>query len=121
MTVGLIAALFAITAIASGKTTHTYPVTVIIKVDRTAHKIGGEVISDAPAQFCEMSSVRVRRVMRGKDKVVARISTSDISKWSMKSWRALRGKRVYAETVRYRLPSRPVVCLAARSRSVTAP
>ena len=33
----------------------------------------------------------------------------------------IRGKRVYAEVLEYHLPSRPVVCLAARSRTVTAP
>lgn len=121
LTIGLIAAPLAVTAIASGETTHTYPVTVTIEVDRDAHKIGGEVISEAPAQFCELSSVRVRRVMPGKDKVVARLSPNDISEWSMKSWPALRGERVYAETSLYHLPNRPVVCLAARSRTVTAP
>lgn len=121
LTVALIGALLAIAAVAVGGTTHTYPVTLRIEVDRPANKIRGEVISDAPAQFCEMSSVRIRRVMRGKDKVVARIFPGDLSTWSMKSQRALRGKRVYAEVSRYRLPERPVVCLAARSRAVTAP
>jgi hypothetical protein len=118
---GLLAALLAIAATAFGETTHTYPVTVTIAVDRAAHKVGGEVLSEAPAQFCEMSTVRVLRVMPGKDKVVARIFPSDISQWSMKSPPALRGARVYAETSAYQLPSRPVVCLAGRSRTVTAP
>lgn len=116
-----IVAILAIAPAASGETTNTYSVTLTIAVDRAAHKISGTVVSDAPAQFCEMSTVRVRRAMRGHDRVVARIFPSDLSEWRMKSPPALRGKRVYAEVSAYHLPNRPVECLGARSRTVTAP
>jgi hypothetical protein len=118
---GPLAALMALGGAATAEDTHTYSVTVTIAVDRAAGKIGGEVISDAPAQFCEMSTVRVRRAMPGKDKVVARIFPSDVSTWSLKPGPGLKGAKVYAETSEYHLPSRPIVCLAARSRAVTAP
>jgi len=117
----LIAAIFAATPAAPGETTHVYPVTLTITVDRDAHRISGAVASEAPAQFCEMSTVRVREAMRGHDRVVARIFPNDFSEWRMKSPLALRGERVYAEVSPYHLPSRPVECLGARSRTVTAP
>ncbi len=120
MTVSLLAALV-VAAAASAGDTHTYSVTVTIKVDRAAHKLSGEVSSPAPSEFCSSSAVRVRRVMRGKDPVVGRVEPNELSEWHMKSRKALRGARVYAETLPYHLPSRPVVCLGARSRTVTAP
>jgi hypothetical protein len=119
--VSLIAAVVAIAPAASGETTHTYAVTLTIAVDRPARTIGGAVSSEAPAQFCEMSTVRVREAMRGHDRVVARIFPNDFSEWKLKSPPALRGKRVYAEVSAYHLPSRPVECLGARTRAVTAP
>jgi len=119
--VSLIAAVVAIAPAASGETTHTYPVTLTIAVDRPARSISGAVASEAPAQFCEMSTVRVREAMRGHDRVVARIFPNDFSEWKLKSPPALRGKRVYAEVSAYHLPSRPVECLGARTRTVTAP
>jgi len=119
--VGSVAATVAVAAPASGETTHTYPVSLTIAVDRAAKKIEGTVSSEAPAQFCEMSTVRVRRAMPGRDKVVARIFPNDLSAWRMKSPPALRGKRVYAEVLPYHLPERPVICLGTRSRTVTAP
>jgi hypothetical protein len=115
------AAVLAVAGPASGGTTHTYPVTLTIEVDRAAHRISGTVASDAPAQFCEESTVRIREVMPGRDKVVAFLTPSDLSTWGMRSWKSLRGARVYAEVSTYTLPSRPVVCLGARSRTVTAP
>jgi hypothetical protein len=105
---------------AFGETTHTYPVTLTIAVDRSAHKIGGTIETEAPSEFCEISTVRVRRVMAGHDKVVAGIPPY-AGEWRMKSPPALRGERIYAEVLSYHLPSRPVVCLGARSRTVTAP
>jgi hypothetical protein len=108
-------------AAAPGQATHVYPVTLTISVDRQAHKISGSVSSEAPAQFCEMSTVRVRRAMPGKDKAVARFFPNDFGEWHMRSPAALRGKRIYAEVSPYRLPERPVECLGARSRTVTAP
>ncbi len=118
--VASIAAILAITPTAFGETTHTYAVTLTIAVDRAAHKIDGTVASDAPGQFCELSTVRVRKVMPGKDKVVARLTPYG-NEWHMKSPPALRGERIYAEVSTYHLPSRPVECLGARSRTVTAP
>jgi hypothetical protein len=116
----LTTAAVAIAATASGETTHTYPVSLTISVDRAADKISGTIVTDAPSEFCESSTVRVLRVTPGKDKVVARIYPYG-GKWGMKSPAALHGERVYAELLSYHLPSRPVVCLAARSRTVTAP
>jgi len=109
------------TPVASGETTHVYPVTLTIAVDRPAHQIDVSVSSDAPAQFCEMSTIRIRRAMPGKDKVVARSFPNDFGEWHLKTPPALRGERVYAEVSGYHLPSRPVECLGARSRTVTAP
>lgn len=114
------AAIVAFAASASGETTHVYSVTLTISVDRTAGKLNGTVVSDAPSEFCDSSTVRIRRAMPGKDKVVARLTPYG-GEWHMKSSAALRGKRVYAEVLPYHLPARPVECLAARSRTVTAP
>jgi hypothetical protein len=115
-----IALILAIPPLAPGEATHTYAVTLTITVDRTAHKLDGVIASDAPGQFCELSTVRIRKVMPGKDKVVARLTPYG-NEWHMKSPPALRGERVYAEVSTYHLPSRPVECLGARSRAVTAP
>jgi hypothetical protein len=118
--VASIAAILATTATASGETTHTYPVTLTISVDRAAHKIGGAIVTDAPSEFCDSSTVRVAQAMPGKDKVVARVFPV-YGEWGLKSFPALKGKRIYAEVLAYHLPQRPVECLAARSRTVTAP
>jgi hypothetical protein len=105
----------------AGAVTHTYPVTVTIKVDRANRRLSGSVLSEAPSQFCEQATVRVRRVMPGRDKVVARIFPNTYSQWRFTVGPNLRGARVYAEVSQYHLPSRPVVCLGDRSRTVTAP
>ncbi len=118
--VASIAATLAGAAMAPAETTHTYAVTLTISVDRDAGKISGTILSDAPSEFCDSSTVRVRQVMPGHDKVVARLFP-EASEWGMKSPLALRGKRVYAEVLTYHLPQRPVECLGARSRTVTAP
>ncbi len=120
LVIAAIGMLFIVIPVASGETTHTYPVALTISVDRATHKIGGTIVTDAPSEFCEISTVRVRRVMPGHDKVVAGIPPYG-GEWRMKSPPALRGERIYAEVLTYRLPSRPVVCLGARSRAVTAP
>ncbi len=115
-----VAAILVMVPTAFGETTHTYAVTLTITVDRAAHRIDGAISSDAPGQFCELSTVRIRKVMPGKDKVVARL-TPYANEWHMKSPSALRGERIYAEVSSYHLPSRPVECFGARSRTVTAP
>jgi hypothetical protein len=120
MAIGLIAALL-IASAAGGETTHTYPVTVTIRAERAAHRLSGEVSSPAPSEFCTTSAVRVMRVARGKDTLVGRLEPNALSEWHMKSRKALRGARVYAETLPYHLPSRPVVCERGRSRAVRAP
>lgn len=120
MLVASVAAILAIAPTAFGETTHTYAVTLTITVDRAADKIDGAVASEAPGQFCELSTVRIRKVMPGKDKVVARL-TPYANEWHMKSPPALRGERIYAEVLTYHLPGRPVECLGARSRTVAAP
>ncbi|MGV1049704.1 MAG: hypothetical protein ACOYD4_14405 [Solirubrobacterales bacterium] len=107
-------------ATASSETTHVYPVSLTIAVDRAAGKISGTIVTEAPSEFCDSSSVRVRIAMPGHDKVVARIFPYG-GEWHMKSPPALQGKRVYAEVLAYHLPARPVECLGARSRAVTAP
>lgn len=118
--IAFVLALLTLTPPASGETTHTYPVSLTISVDRAAHKISGTIVTDAPSEFCEISTIRVLRVVPGKDKLVAGISPYG-GEWRMKSPAALRGERIYAEVLTYHLPSRPVICLGARSRTVTAP
>jgi len=120
---GVAAVLFAGLALApwaASETTHTYPVTLTISVDRAAHKLNGGVITEAPSEFCESSTIRIRKEVPGKDDIVARLKPYG-GEWHMKSTAKLRGARVYAEALPYHLPERPVVCLGARSRTVTAP
>jgi hypothetical protein len=117
----LVISLLALAATASAETTHTFSVTVTISVDRAAHRLTGRVESDAPSEFCDGATVRVMRALPGKDKVAARVSPNELSEWSLKSFPAIAGKRVYGEVLQYHLPSRPVICLGARSRTVTAP
>jgi hypothetical protein len=104
----------------SAEETHVYSVSLTITVDRAAHKLGGSIVTDAPSEFCESSTVRVRRVEPGKDGIAGRVFPA-AGEWHFRSPKALRGKRVYAEVLPYHLPSRPVECLGARSRAVTAP
>jgi hypothetical protein len=119
---GALVAVIATLAVPSAlaETTHTYPVTLTISVDRAAGKLGGAIVTDAPSEFCDSSTVRVMRAMRGKDKVAARVEPV-YGEWRLRSFPALSGKRVYAELLPYHLPARPVECLGARSRTVTAP
>jgi hypothetical protein len=105
---------------ASGETTHTYTVALTISVDRPGHLINGTIVTDAPSEFCESSSIRIVRPVPGKDEVVKTV-TPYAGVFHASSPKRIRGKRVYAEVLSYHLPSRPVVCLAARSRTVTAP
>lgn len=116
----LIAPALGIGSIASGETTHTYAVTLTISVDRDAGKISGTILTDAPSEFCDSSTVRLREAMPGHDRVVARLFP-EAGEWRMKSPPALRGASVYAEVLAYHLPQRPVECLGARSRTVAAP
>ena len=71
MAVPLVALLLCLSQPAAAETTHTYPVSLTISVDRAADKISGTIVTDAPSEFCEISTIRIRRVMPGKDKVVA--------------------------------------------------
>jgi hypothetical protein len=114
------AALLAVAPAGSADVIHTYPVKLTIGVDRATGKISGTISSEAPSEFCDGSTVRIRRAMPGKDKVVARVFPA-YGEWRLKSFRAISGKRVYAEVLGYELPDRPVICLGARSRAVTAP
>jgi hypothetical protein len=61
-----------------------------------------------------------RVALPGKDEVVKAVAPY-AGVFHASSPKRIRGKRVYAEVLSYHLPSRPVVCLAARSRTVTAP
>ncbi len=115
-----VAVLAAAVPAVSGETTHTYPVKLTIYVDRAEHKVKGTVESEAPSTFCTESTVRVMKVEPGKDKKIAAVFPgADL--WGVRTSPRLKGSKVYAETLSYHLPSRPVVCLAARSRTVTAP
>lgn len=114
------AVLVAAAPAASADVIHTYAVTLTISVDRDAGRLSGTIVSDAPSEFCDSSTVRIRQAMPGKDKVVARVFPG-AGKWGLNSFPAIRGKRVYAEVLAYELPYRPVMCLGARSRTVTAP
>src|SRR5262249_6393730 len=118
----LAVALLAIAAPAvSGQTTHVYKVQLSIYVDRAEHKIKGQVKSDGPSFFCEESSVRLMKEEPGKDRKVATYRPVFLGKSGFRSPPRLRGSRVYVEVLKSPLPQRPVVCLAARSRTVTAP
>jgi len=119
--VALVALFLLPAASAPAETTHTFSVTVTISVDRAAHQLSGKVESDAPSEFCDGATVRIMRALPGKDKLAARITPNELSEWHLKSFPAIAGKRVYAEVLQYHLPSRPVVCLGAHSRTVTAP
>src|SRR3954447_1644059 len=96
LAIAVSATLFLLIPVASAETIHTYPVILTISVDRAAHKISGTIITDAPSEFCEISNVRVRRVMPGHDDVVTTVPPYG-GEWHMRSPAALRGKRVYAE------------------------
>lgn len=120
MLLASVAAILSLVPAASGETTHTYPVALTISVDRPGHLINGTIVTEAPSEFCESSAIRIVRVMPGKDKVVKAV-TPYAGEFHARSPTFIRGKRVYAEVLSYHLPSRPVVCLAARSRTVTAP
>ena len=115
-----LASVLVVASAASSETTHIYPVSLTIAVDRAAGKISGTIVTDAPSEFCDSSMVRVRIAMPGNDTIAARIFPHD-AEWQMKSGPYLSGKRVYAEVLAYHLPARPVECLGARSRAVTAP
>jgi hypothetical protein len=117
------AAILAISAApqqVSGSGTHVFSVSLTISVDRAAHELKGEVITEAPSEFCDSSTLRLLRQAPGKDEVVARVRPY-IGKWHLKSPQGARGDRVYIEVLKYHLPERPVICLGARSRAVTAP
>jgi|GEM_PF-4672973 len=114
------AALLAAAPAATADVIHTYAVSLTISVDRDVGRLSGTISSDAPSEFCDSSTVRIRQTMPGKDKVVARVFPG-AGKWGLDSFPAIRGKRVYAEVLAYELPYRPVMCLGARSRAVTAP
>ena len=114
------AAALSIAPAASAETTHTYPVTLTISVDRPGHLINGTIVTEAPSEFCDSSSIRIVEELPGKDKVVKTVAPYG-GVFHASAPKFIRGKRVYAEVLSYHLPSRPVVCLAARSRTVTAP
>ena len=105
---------------ATGTTTHTYPVSISIHVDRAEKRIRGEVTSPAPSEFCTESTVRIMHAVRGKDELVTTVRPG-AGRWGLKIRPKRSGDRLYAQTLQYHLPSRPVVCLAARSKAVTAP
>ena len=118
--IAVIAATMAIVQAAGAETTHTYPVALTISVDRPGHLINGTIVTDAPSEFCESSAIRIVSEIPGKDKLVKTVTPYG-GEFHASSPKSIRGKRVYAEVLSYHLPSRPVVCLAARSRTVTAP
>ena len=118
--VGSLAAVLLLASAAVGETTHTYPVSLTISVDRAARQLNGTIVTDAPSEFCESSSIRILELMPGKDELVKTVTPYG-GEFHAHVPKFISGKRVYAEVLSYHLPSRPVVCLAARSRTVTAP
>ena len=118
--VALTGSVLVLAAAAVANADHVYPVSLTISVDRAEGKINGSIVTEAPSEFCESSTVRMLAVTPGNDDVVARLYPYG-GEFHLKSSPKLRGKRVYAEVLAYHLPSRPVECLAARSRAVTAP
>jgi hypothetical protein len=115
-------AAMAVTAAAvSGETTHVYPVQLSIYVDRGEHKVKGTISSpEAPSEFCDQGMIRLMQVQPGKDKKVNFSKPTD-GRWGFRTTSRLRGERVYAEVLEYKIPGRPVTCLGAKSRIVTAP
>ena len=118
--VGSLAAVLLLASAAVGETTHTYPVSLTISVDRAARQLNGTIVTDAPSEFCESSSIRILELMPGKDELVKTVTPYG-GEFHAHVPKFISGKRVYADVLSYHLPSRPVVCLAARSRTVTAP
>jgi hypothetical protein len=121
--IGSLAVLAATTAVAQpvgAETTHTYPVALTISVDRAGRQINGTIVTDAPSEFCESSAIRIVSEVPGKDKLVKTVTPYG-GEFHASAPKYIRGKRIYAEVLSYHLPSRPVVCLAARSRTVIAP
>jgi hypothetical protein len=117
----LVALLAVLVPTASSGKTHIYKVQLSIYVDRSEHKIKGQVSSEGPSFFCEESAVRLMKVEPGQDRKVATYKPIFLGKFGFRSTPRLRGSQVYVEVLKYHLPQRPVVCLAARSRTVTAP
>ena len=118
--VAMTAAFLAVSPTAFGETTHTYPVSLTISVDRPARQLNGTIVTEAPSEFCDSSTIRILVQVPGKDDVVKTVAPY-AGEFHEHVPKFIRGKRVYAEVLSYHLPSRPVVCLAARSRTVTAP
>ena len=114
------AAILVLAVAATATTTHTYPVQITIVAKSGPKRIEGDLYSTAPSEFCTSSTVRILHPQRGKDEVVARVQPI-YSHWSFKIKPKRSGERLYAQTLKYHLPSRPVVCEAGRSRAVTAP
>lgn len=118
LVVAILAAVLATGAWAAS--THFFKVRLSIKANETSRSIGGEVLSKAPSEFCNESKLRIRQVLPGKNQVVAKVKPVR-GIWHFDVPHKLSGKRLYAEVSGYHLPSRPVVCRAARSHVVTAP
>jgi hypothetical protein len=99
---------------------------VTIRVDRAANTLSGKVIADSvDGHFCTSQGsdwpVKIRRVLPGRDRVVASTRANPSSEWRVViRSNALQGKRVYAQ-----VPSFPNTangyCNGARSRTVRAP
>jgi hypothetical protein len=105
----------------SGETTHVFSVTLTIYVDRAEHKVKGTISSpDAPSEFCDQGMIRLMQVLPGKDKKVNFDKPTE-GRWGFRTAARLRGERVYAEVLEYKIPGRPVICKGAKSRAVTAP
>jgi hypothetical protein len=105
----------------SGETTHVFSVTLTIYVDRAEHRVKGTITSpDAPSEFCDRAMIRLMQVKPGKDKKANSDWPTD-GRWGFKIKAGLRGERVYAEVLGYKIPGRPVICKGAKSRIVSAP
>jgi hypothetical protein len=98
-----------------------YSVQLTIYVERAEHKVKGTISSpDAPSEFCDQGMIRLMQVLPGKDKK-ANFDKPNDGRWGFRTASRLRGERVYAEVLEYKIPGRPVICQGAKSRIVTAP
>jgi hypothetical protein len=97
-----------------------YSVRLTIEADSSAGRIEGTVLTGAPRGYCDVSRIRIREVMPGRNLVVARVRPRG-GRWHVRSSRELSRHRVYAEVSGYKLPGRAARCRADRSRKIVAP
>ncbi len=118
MLLALAVAMMLAAQAAPAKSVHVYTVHLTIEAD--GGKLHGTVVSAAPYEECEGAKVKIKQVLPGADKTVAKVKPA-AREWSLATSGDLRGAAVYAETSAYEVPAKAVRCLGARSKTVTAP